>query len=49
MQIINPFGSGKLVMFQVNYDEDWHALEMVPFVFIGVVGVCHICAFRDSL
>ena len=27
-------------MFQVTYDEDWHALEMIAFVFIGIVGVC---------
>lgn len=26
-------------MFQVSYNQDWHALEMIPFIFIGIAGV----------
>ncbi|KAF8910368.1 chloride channel [Mucidula mucida] len=32
------FGTGKLVLFQVTYDKDWHAYELLPFLFWGVYG-----------
>ncbi|KAH7097978.1 chloride channel [Auriculariales sp. MPI-PUGE-AT-0066] len=38
LKFLNPFGTGKLVLFQVTYDSDWKAYELVPFVFLGVVG-----------
>lgn len=38
LKSLDPFGSGKLVLFQVTYDKDWHAYELVFFVFLGVFG-----------
>ncbi|KAJ4483361.1 chloride channel [Lentinula aciculospora] len=38
LKLLNPFGTGKLVLFQVTYDKDWHAFELVPFVILGVFG-----------
>jgi chloride channel 3/4/5 len=39
LKIINPLGSGKLVMFQVSFDKDWYYLEIFPFLFLGLIGV----------
>lgn len=62
LKFLDPFGSGKLVLFQVTYDrvcfrleyfespidflnQDWHAYELVPFLFLGVIGVSrNICS-----
>ncbi|KAJ2597001.1 glycerol ethanol, ferric requiring protein [Coemansia sp. RSA 1721] len=38
LQAMNPFWTGKLVMFQTTYDRDWHFFETVFFVLIGVFG-----------
>ncbi|KAJ3219530.1 hypothetical protein HDU67_000475 [Dinochytrium kinnereticum] len=38
VKLINPFGTGKLVSFQVTYHHDWHTFEMIPFAFLGVLG-----------
>ncbi|KAJ3762431.1 chloride channel [Lentinula raphanica] len=38
LKLLNPFGTGKLVLFQVTYDKDWHAFELLPFVVLGVFG-----------
>ncbi|RXW25621.1 hypothetical protein EST38_g268 [Candolleomyces aberdarensis] len=38
LKMLDPFGTGKLVLFQVTYDRDWHAWELVPFLFLGVFG-----------
>ncbi|KAJ3896879.1 chloride channel [Lentinula edodes] len=38
LKLLNPFGTGKLVLFQVTYDKDWHAFELFPFVILGVFG-----------
>ncbi|KAJ5279681.1 Cystathionine beta-synthase core [Penicillium angulare] len=35
---LNPFRTGQLVMFQVEYDRTWHAFELIFFIFIGVFG-----------
>ncbi len=39
LRFLDPFGSGKLVLFQVTYDKDWHAYELFPFLLLGVFGV----------
>ncbi|KIJ49385.1 hypothetical protein M422DRAFT_27751 [Sphaerobolus stellatus SS14] len=36
LRFLDPFGTGKLVLFQVTYDKDWHAFELVFFVIIGI-------------
>ncbi|KAJ2363709.1 hypothetical protein IW150_006665, partial [Coemansia sp. RSA 2607] len=38
LKAYNPFGTGKLVLFQTTYDMDYHWFEMVAFVVIGVFG-----------
>ncbi|KAI1150641.1 voltage gated chloride channel [Nemania diffusa] len=35
---MNPFRTGQLVMFQVQYDRSWHLFETVPYIFIGIFG-----------
>lgn len=32
------FGSGKIVLFAVTYDRDWHTLELLGYLFLGVFG-----------
>ncbi|KZT71831.1 hypothetical protein DAEQUDRAFT_749819 [Daedalea quercina L-15889] len=38
LKFLDPFGSGKLVLFQVTYDKDWHAYELGFFLLLGVFG-----------
>ncbi|KAJ2068513.1 hypothetical protein GGI16_009543, partial [Coemansia sp. S142-1] len=38
LKAYNPFGSGKLVLFQTTYDMDYHWFEMLAFVIIGIFG-----------
>ncbi|KAJ3253282.1 hypothetical protein HK103_000776 [Boothiomyces macroporosus] len=38
LKMINPLGTGKLVMFQVTYNADWNAIELVPFFLLGILG-----------
>ncbi|KAJ6184903.1 Cystathionine beta-synthase core [Penicillium mononematosum] len=35
---VNPFRTGQLVMFQVEYDRTWHFFEFIFFIGIGVFG-----------
>ncbi|MBW0474197.1 hypothetical protein O181_013912 [Austropuccinia psidii MF-1] len=35
---VNPFRTGKLVLFQVSYDRDWHFFEIGFFILIGLFG-----------
>lgn len=36
---MNPFRTGKIVLFQVSFDRDWHFFELGFFILIGVFGV----------
>ena len=38
LQAFNPFRTGKLVLYQVTYHSGWHAFELIPFAFIGILG-----------
>lgn len=38
LSIMNPFRTGKLVLFQVSYDRDWHYFEIPFYILIGVFG-----------
>ena len=38
-QAMNPFRTGKLVLFQVTYNRDWHFFEIMFFVILGIFGV----------
>ncbi|KAI9140121.1 chloride channel [Paraphysoderma sedebokerense] len=46
LKAINPFGTGKLVLFQVTYDNDWHVFEVIPFLVLGVFGGLYGAAFN---
>ncbi|KAJ5782281.1 hypothetical protein N7457_004055 [Penicillium paradoxum] len=35
---VNPFRTGQLVMFQVEYDRTWHFFEFLFFIFLGIFG-----------
>jgi chloride channel 3/4/5 len=45
---MDPFRTGKLVLFQVSYDRDWHYFELPAFVLIGIFGVCVESTFHIS-
>ncbi|KDN52290.1 hypothetical protein K437DRAFT_254489 [Tilletiaria anomala UBC 951] len=38
LSFMNPFRTGKLVLFQVSYDRDWHYFEILFYLLIGVFG-----------
>ncbi|KAF5362525.1 hypothetical protein D9756_002456 [Leucocoprinus leucothites] len=39
LQWANPFGTAKLVLFQVTFvDDAWRAFELVPWFFLGITG-----------
>ena len=38
LQAFDPFRSGKLVLYRVEYTTGWHAFELVPFIILGIVG-----------
>lgn len=35
---MNPYGTGKIVLFEVRYTVDWHIFELAAFIFLGVCG-----------
>ena len=39
---MNPFRTGKLVLFQVTYDRDWHFFEIIFFIILGIFGVSEV-------
>ncbi len=38
LQALNPFHTGKIVLYQVQYTRGWHSFEIVPFILLGVLG-----------
>lgn len=38
LRSINPFGTEHAVMFYVDYDRTWILIELIPFIFLGIVG-----------
>eukprot|EP01097_Dermamoeba_algensis_P001356 TRINITY_DN1514_c0_g1_i1.p1 TRINITY_DN1514_c0_g1~~TRINITY_DN1514_c0_g1_i1.p1 ORF type:complete len:794 (+),score=111.19 TRINITY_DN1514_c0_g1_i1:42-2423(+) len=38
LQFMNPFQTGKLVIFQVKFQTNWHAFELPAFLLLGVLG-----------
>ncbi|KAK5946248.1 chloride channel [Knufia obscura] len=38
LQALNPFHTGKIVLYQVRYTTGWHGFELVPFVLLGITG-----------
>lgn len=39
LKYMNPFGTGRLVMFYVEYDNPWKLFELLPFILLGALGV----------
>ncbi|KAK4055337.1 hypothetical protein OIV83_000620 [Microbotryomycetes sp. JL201] len=38
LKLLNPFRSGKIVLFEVTYDRDWHTFELLGFLLLGIFG-----------
>ncbi|EDO33333.1 predicted protein [Nematostella vectensis] len=38
LKYMNPYGTGNLVMFYVEYDTPWKLFELLPFVLLGALG-----------
>ena len=38
VKFLNPYGTGKIVIFEVRYISDWRFFEMFAFIFLGVLG-----------
>jgi chloride channel 3/4/5 len=39
LHALDPFRTGKLVLYQVVYTTGWHDFEMIPFAILGIFGV----------
>ncbi|KAI7862038.1 chloride channel [Spinellus fusiger] len=46
LKITNPFGTRKIVMFEVHYDKEYHIFELIPFALSGILagflGACTV-------
>jgi chloride channel 3/4/5 len=38
LQALNPYHTGKIVLYQVTYTTGWHGFELVPFALLGIIG-----------
>lgn len=38
LKFLNPYGTDKTVLFELNYESDWKATELPFFVIIGIAG-----------
>lgn len=38
LKFLNPYGTNKIVLFEVRYNIDWKLFEMLAFVMLGVLG-----------
>ncbi|KAG0252081.1 hypothetical protein BG011_007213 [Mortierella polycephala] len=38
LKLMDPFRTEKLVVFQVEYDHDWHGFEMSFYMLLGILG-----------
>ncbi|KAI5306715.1 hypothetical protein KEM56_007487 [Ascosphaera pollenicola] len=38
LKFLNPYGTGKIVLFEVRYISDWAVFELLIFMFIGFLG-----------
>lgn len=48
LRMLDPFGTGKIVLFQVTFDRDWHTFELIGFVFLGIVGGVYGALFAKA-
>lgn len=38
MKFLNPYGNGKIVIFEIRYLTDWEFFELAAFILVGVLG-----------
>jgi chloride channel 3/4/5 len=38
LKFLNPYGTNKIVLFEVRYITDWYSFEMIVFVLLGIMG-----------
>lgn len=38
LKFLNPYGTNKIVMFEVRYLTDWEFFELVAFILVGILG-----------
>lgn len=38
LHALNPFRTGKIVLYQVTYSQGWHRFEIIPFIILGICG-----------
>jgi chloride channel 3/4/5 len=38
LKFLNPYGNGKIVLFEVRYHRDWKFFEIVTFIMVGILG-----------
>jgi chloride channel 3/4/5 len=38
LKFLNPYGTGKIVIFEVRYTTDWRIFELVVFIIVGILG-----------
>ncbi|KAK0654144.1 H(+)/Cl(-) exchange transporter 5 [Lasiodiplodia hormozganensis] len=38
LKFLNPYGTGKIVLFEVRYLSDWHFFELFAYIIVGVIG-----------
>lgn len=38
LKFLDPYGTGKIVIFEVRYTTDWQIFELIAFVILGVLG-----------
>ncbi|KAG2374775.1 hypothetical protein C9374_010519 [Naegleria lovaniensis] len=38
LQVLNPRPSGKIVLFSISYHVNWKWFELLPFIFMGILG-----------
>ena len=38
LKFLNPYGTGKIVIFEVRYVTDWRFFEMLVFILLGILG-----------
>ena len=38
LKFLNPYGTGKIVIFEVRYLSDWRSFEMIVFILLGMLG-----------
>ncbi|KAM0793320.1 hypothetical protein ACM66B_000778 [Microbotryomycetes sp. NB124-2] len=48
LKLLNPFRSGKIVLFEVTYDRDWHTFELLGFLLLGIFGGLYGAIFCKS-